>query len=111
MAYPKGQRIGGRQKGTPNATTATLRMQIRKADPVAFLIEVMEGKKLYEESIVDETGRVKHVKVKPPIAARRDSAKFLAERIVPAMKAVQFTDEEGNTRDVFGELARKMLER
>src|SRR6516225_6502438 len=36
----------GRQKGTPNRTTAELRQQITAARPVEFLIKVAEGRRV-----------------------------------------------------------------
>jgi hypothetical protein len=44
---PKGlPRTGGRQKGTPNRTTAELREQIAAASPVEFLIKIAEGRRI-----------------------------------------------------------------
>lgn len=43
MPLPKGTRIGGRQKGTPNRMTAERRIQIEKSGltPLDFLLSVM----------------------------------------------------------------------
>ena len=42
MPVPKGQRHGGRQKGTPNKATAEIRERIDSNDPIGRLFELAD---------------------------------------------------------------------
>jgi hypothetical protein len=86
-ATRKGVRIGGRQKGTPNKTSAATRERIeREADPIGFLIAIQNGEpfKVDPAEKGDEAA-----KVFPSLDQRITAATTLAKKVMPDMKAVE----------------------
>lgn len=79
----QGRKTGGRKKGTPNKANALIRSAIEKADPIAFLICVMNGSvpSKNKDSTFDEGGSET-----PSPAERIRAAEFLAKRIAPELR-------------------------
>lgn len=74
MAVPKGTRIGGRKKGTPNRVNLAARLRIEeKADPLGFFIKIATGKD------VDGT--------KPTLDQRIHAQGVLLRKIIPDAKS------------------------
>lgn len=78
MAVPKGTRIGGRQKGTPNKATAKREAKIAKSGktPLEFLIDCMRDKEA-------------------PKAERIDCAKAAAPYVHPKLASVEHSGDGG----------------
>lgn len=76
------RKTGGRRKGTPNAATAAIRASIEAADPVTFLIAVMENR----VPELDKDGQSLPTTETPTPAERIRAAEFLARRISPEVK-------------------------
>jgi hypothetical protein len=91
MAVPKGVRIGGRQKGTPNKATQSAREICRrlKCDPIEGLAHIAKD-------------------VKVPIEVRQRAYSDLARYTYPRLNAIEHTGDGGgplqvevNVRDEF----------
>lgn len=118
MAYPKGQRIGGRQKGTPNKRTEEIADKLRRldCDPVAGMALIAsgkvpcgvchgEGKTRYRIPGTDKVGQrlcescygtlMEHIS--PSLRAQMYAE--LANYILPKRKAVELTGADGAPLD------------
>ncbi len=71
----------GRPPGSVNSINKGLRDRIEKADPIGFLINAMDGKPI--------NGEVLKAK------ERADVAEFLAKKIVPELRSIEYKGENG----------------
>lgn len=78
----KRRKTGGRAKGTPNASTKAIRAAISAADPITFLVEVMQGRVPSEQG----NGHAGDDQNTPSATERIRAAEFLARRIAPEVK-------------------------
>lgn len=78
MAVPKGTRIGGRQKGTPNKVTTKREQEIAASGltPLEYMLKVMRNPKAGDDR-------------------RDDMAKAAAPYVHPKLAAVQHTGARG----------------
>ena len=81
--FPK---TGGRKKGTPNKSAAATREQIMQADPVKFLIGVMQGKRYARAAHPNGNERTW---VFPTLEMSQKAAEVLARKYVPDVKNVE----------------------
>ena len=89
----------GRQKGTPNCKTVQTRDRIQElADPIAFLADVMEGKRM---AAAGEPGDKKKTWCYPTIAQRVQAGETLLRKLLPDLKATELT---GNIQPVLTEV-------
>ncbi len=91
---PKGlPRTGGRAPGTPNrANQVTRDYIIKEGAPIAFLCSVAKGTRILAAL---EPGDSAAAWVKPTLDQRIHAATVLAKKIVPDIKAVEHTGEDG----------------
>ncbi len=83
----------GRKKGTPNRVTQLTRAYITKEGcPIRLLCQIASGKKI---KAAGEPGALKRVGVYPTLIERLRAAETLARKIVPDMKAVEYSGAEG----------------
>lgn len=100
MAVPKGTRIGGRAKGTPNAQTKTLQ-EIAEAsgcDPFQVLIWFAMGdyEKLgYEQMTMKQYGENVSYELTISPELRQKSAKDACKYLHPERKAIEHTGANG----------------
>ena len=89
---PKGTpKTGGRQKGTPNRSTVQTRERIRKlADPIGFLADVMDGKRM---SAAGESGDAKKTWCYPTLAQRVQASETLLKKLLPDLRATELTGD------------------
>ena len=87
----KGQKTGGRQKGTPNKVTGEIRARIEEgADPIGVLNKIAAGEWMPDKSREGEedadSGEY------PTIDQRLQAAKWLGAKLIPDAKerAIQF---------------------
>ncbi len=92
MPRPPG---AGRKKGTPNKLTQLTRSYIAKEGcPIRLLCQIASGKPIKAAA---EPGSTKRVKIIPTLMERLRAAETLARKIVPDMKAVEYSGPEGET--------------
>ncbi len=90
MPRPPG---AGRKKGTPNKITQLTRSYITKEGcPIRLLCQIASGKKIKAAA---EPGSAKASKIYPTLIERLRAAETLARKIVPDMKAVEYSGPEG----------------
>ena len=91
---PKGQpRTGGRMKGTPNRSTVQTRERIQElADPIAFLADVMAGKRMVAAG---EPGDMKKTWCYPSLEQRLRAGETLLRKILPDLKATELSGPDG----------------
>lgn len=90
---PTGVKTGGRQKGTPNKVHADLRKRIEEeGDPVGFMLAVARGEIEFDSRTVEG----KPCKIKPNSDQRINAAKWLGDKILPSLKAMEMTDPNGD---------------
>ncbi len=91
---PKGlPKSGGRVKGTPNRSTAQTRDRIQElADPIAFLADVMAGKRMVAAG---EPGDMKKTWCYPTLAQRVQASETLLRKLLPDLKATELTCKDG----------------
>ncbi len=91
---PKGlPKSGGRVKGTPNRSTVQTRDRIQElADPIAFLADVMAGKRMVGAG---EPGDMKKTWVYPTLAQRVQASETLLRKLLPDLKATELTGKDG----------------
>ena len=82
----------GRQKGTPDRTTAELRQQITAARPVEFLIKVAEGRRV---RIGPQGGPGEAAYAYPSLEQRLRAAELLMKKILPDLTAAEVTGPDG----------------
>ena len=82
----------GRQKGTPNRTTAELREQITAARPVEFLIKVAQGRRI---RIGPQGGPGEAAYAYPSLEQRLRAAELLMKKILPDLTAAEVTGADG----------------
>ena len=83
----------GRQKGTPNRSTVQTRDRIQElADPIAFLADVMAGKRMVAAG---EPGDMKKTWVYPTLAQRVQASETLLRKLLPDLKATELTGKDG----------------
>lgn len=88
--YPKS---GGRAKGTPNRSTVQTRERIQElADPIAFLSDVMAGKRMVAAG---EAGDMKKTWCYPTLAQRVQASETLLRKLLPDLKATELTGKDG----------------
>ena len=87
----------GRQKGTPNRTTAELRQQITAARPVEFLIKVAEGRRV---RIGPQAGPGLPTYAYPSLEQRLRAAELLMKKILPDLTAAEVTGPGGGPLQV-----------
>lgn len=94
-----GRRNNRRPSGTPNEVTKIMREKLTKAGVADFLLDCMEGRIEVEDVIVGMTkdGDTVNtpIKRKPTYQERLDVAKHLLKKVMPDMKAVEITGEDG----------------
>ncbi len=91
---PKGlPKSGGRQRGTPNRSTVQTRDRIQElADPIAFLADVMAGKRMVAAG---EPGDMKKTWCYPTLAQRVQASETLLRKLLPDLKATELTGKDG----------------
>ncbi len=91
---PKGlPKSGGRVKGTPNRCTVQTRDRIQElADPIAFLADVMAGKRM---TAAGEPGDMKKTWCYPTLAQRVQASETLLRKLLPDLKATELTGKDG----------------
>ena len=90
MPRPPG---AGRKKGTPNKLTQLTRAYITKEGcPIRLLCAIASGKPIKAAA---EPGSTKWIKIIPTLMERLRAAETLARKIVPDMKAVEYSGPEG----------------
>ncbi len=88
--YPKS---GGRVKGTPNRSTVQTRDRIQElGDPIAFLADVMNGKRMVAAG---EPGDMKKTWCYPTLAQRVQASETLLRKLLPDLKATELTGKDG----------------
>jgi hypothetical protein len=76
-------------KGTPNRTTVQTRDRIQKlADPIAFLADVMSGRRMVAAG---EPGDMKRSWCFPTLAQRIQASETLLRKLLPDLKATELT--------------------
>jgi hypothetical protein len=86
-------RTGGRQKGTPNGTTAELREQIAAASPVEFLIKVAERRRIRIGGPQGGPGEAAYAY--PSMEQRLRAAELLMKKILPDLSASELSGPGG----------------
>ncbi len=91
---PRGlPKSGGRVKGTPNRSTVQTRDRIQElADPIAFLADVMAGKRMVAAG---EPGDMKKTWCYPTLAQRVQASETLLRKLLPDLKATELTGKDG----------------
>ena len=91
---PKGlPKSGGRVKGTPNRSTVQTRDRIQElADPIAFLADVMAGKRMTASG---EPGDMKKTWCFPSLAQRIQAGETLLRKLLPDLKSQELTGAGG----------------
>ena len=91
---PRGTpKSGGRKKGTPNRSTVQTRDRIQElADPIAFLADVMGGKRM---TAAGELGDKKRTWAYPTLAQRVQASETLLRKLLPDLKATELTGKDG----------------
>ena len=91
---PKGlPKSGGRLKGTPNRSTVQTRDRIQElADPIAFLADVMAGKRM---TAAGEPGDMRKTWCYPTLAQRVQASETLLRKLLPDLKATELTGKDG----------------
>ena len=91
---PKGlPKSGGRTKGTPNRSTVQTRERIQElADPIAFLADVMAGKRMVAAG---EPGGMKKTWCYPSLEQRLRAGETLLRKILPDLKATELSGPDG----------------
>ena len=83
----------GRQKGTPNRSTVQTRDRIQElADPIAFLADVMAGKRMVAAG---EPGDMKKTWCYPTLSQRVQAGETLLRKLLPDLKATELTGKDG----------------
>ena len=83
----------GRARGTPNRSTVQTRDRIQKlADPIAFLADVMAGKRMVAAG---EPGDMKKTWCYPTLAQRVQAGETLLRKLLPDLKATELTGKDG----------------
>ena len=90
--FQKGRaKTGGRVRGAPNKVSAATRERIEEeADPIGFLVDVVNGEPIEVANPSDSSNTVT---VYPNYEQRQDAAKTLARKVLPDMKAVEHSGE------------------
>ena len=83
----------GRKAGTPNRSTMTTRERIQElADPIAFLADVMAGKRM---TAAGEPGDMKRTWCYPTLAQRVQASETLLRKLLPDLKATELSGPDG----------------
>jgi len=86
-------KTGGRARGTPNRSTVQTRDRIQAlADPIAFLADVMAGKRMVAAA---EPGDVKKTWCYPTLAQRVQAGETLLRKLLPDLRAQELTGKDG----------------
>lgn len=93
----KRSKTGGREAGTPNKATAEIREQIRAADPISFLVEVVNHGRV---PILDDNGAVTGSYEAIPSLPRINAAIKLANKLTPDAKERAVVFEVGKIKGV-----------
>ena len=93
---PKGYpRSGGRQPGTPNKVSQLGRdFIIKRGAPIEILCKIAKGEKVMAAE--DSARAAKRNAVFPTIDQRLAAARILAAKIVPDLKSVGVSNEDGS---------------
>ncbi len=91
-------------KGTPNRSTVQTRDRIQElADPIAFLADVMAGKRMVAAG---EPGEAKTTWVFPTLTQRIQASETLLRKLLPDLRSVENT---GNLQPIFTEIVRTIF--
>ena len=83
----------GRKKGTPNRVTAIGRsVIIKKSMALPFLCDVTAGRRF---KVADPNNPSKNIPVYPTTEQRLRAASIVAPMIVPQLKAIELTGQDG----------------
>ncbi len=94
----------GRKKGTPNRSTAQTRERILElADPIAFMADVMKGKRMVAAG---EPGDSTKTWCYPTLEQRHRAGEVLMKRLMPELKAQEIT---GDLRPMFTQIERTIV--
>lgn len=96
MAHGGKREGAGRQKGTVNRITQEYRDIIAKSNPVQFLIDAFQNG--YIEGVVhplQEESDAENRYLTLTLKERCDIAKSLTDKILPNLKAIEHTGEDG----------------
>ena len=94
----------GRKKGTPNRSTVQTRDRIRElADPIAFLADVMAGKRMVGAG---EPGDIKKTWCYPTLAQRVQASETLLRKLLPDLRATEHT---GDVRPTLTQIVRTIV--
>ena len=86
-------KTGGRQKGTPNKLTVAGKARIEEqADPLGFLIKLVNGEKIKVGDAGDPT---EEIELYPTLEQRQRAAEKLLAKILPDMKALEVVGDQG----------------
>ncbi len=100
--YPKS---GGRARGTPNRSTVQTRERIQElTDPIKFLADVMDGKRMVAAS---EPGDMKRTWAYPTVAQRVQAGETLLRKLLPDLRSQELT---GNIQPVITAIERRIVD-
>ena len=89
---PRGHpKSGGRKRGTPNRNTVQTRERIQElADPIKFLADVMDGKRMVAAG---EPGDATKTWVFPTLTQRITASETLLRKLLPDLRATELTGD------------------
>ena len=89
---PRGlPKSGGRMLGTPNKSTVQTRDRIQElADPIKFLADVMDGKRM---AAAGDPGDIKKTWCYPTLAQRVQASETLLRKLLPDLRATELTGD------------------
>lgn len=94
----------GRKRGTPNRKTVQTRDRIQElADPIAFLADVMAGKRMVAAG---EPGDTKKTWCYPTVAQRVQASETLLRKLLPDLRATELT---GNLQPMITKIERTIV--
>ena len=116
---PKGQKFGGRTKGTPNKKTSSVLEKCEQlgVDPIDVLLNFAKGdwKALGYDSPTHVTGYLPNgdpiVKERIPPELRQKSAKDASEYIHPKRKAIEMSGELATTPISIEQIVKERLKK
>ncbi len=95
----------GRKKGTPNRSTVQTRDRIQElADPIAFLADVMAGKRMVAAG---EPGDVKKTWCYPTLAQLVQASETLLRKLLPDLRS---TELSGDLQPVFTRIVTEIVD-
>ena len=95
----------GRKPGTPNRKTVQTRDRIQElGDPIAFLADVMNGKRMVAAG---EPGDTKKTWCYPTVAQRVQASETLLRKLLPDLRSIENT---GNLQPAFRVIERHIID-